>query len=177
MVSRSFLRLHSFLTGRRPPRSITIMHPMPPKRLCIRTKPYPAPKFLKTPSYVSINPGKIRESSINLSLGTTTTSLSVSSGTARSPVLTTLHSRRRLPPEHQYSKVQRPATFPPSMTTSTMPRGEKHVAMISPGDVPIIWPESCWRRAMGSGGGMLVQWVEREMGLGLFLGQTCLSGG
>jgi hypothetical protein len=30
---------------------------------------------------------------------------------------------------------------------------------------------------MGSGGGMLVQWVEREMGLGLFLGQTCLSGG
>jgi hypothetical protein len=43
MVSRSCVRLHSFLTGRRPLRSITIMHPMPPKHLCIRTKPNPGP--------------------------------------------------------------------------------------------------------------------------------------
>ena len=130
MVSRSFLRLHSFLVGGLPLRRIAITHPMPSNRLIIRSPPL-APTFLKTPSYASFNPEKIRESSINLSLGITTTSLSVASGTARSPVLTTLHSRRRLPPEHQYSKVQRPATFPPSTMMLAMSQSKRHVATMS----------------------------------------------
>lgn len=114
MVSRSFLRLHSFLTGRRPPRSITIMHPMPPKHLCIRTKPNPSPDIsqnalIRLPQ-LRQTPRKfdqlISPENNNVSLR-----LLRHSGISR-PAHNQRHqhSRHRLPPEQQNYKVQRPAS-------------------------------------------------------------------